>query len=464
MNKILLILLLVIHIPFANAKSDKPDNAAIYQKFQEIFEKTQKDYAEEPDKQKMLDAAIVGMVSSLDPYSNYMKGDELEGFVDWAKGEFGGIGVEIVFEGASAIKIIAPIDDLAADKAGIKAGDYIIAVNGEAIANIGHHKAVKSLRGEPGTKVNVTIVREGENQVREFELTRDIVKLKSVKFNRDGDIAYIRIATFNEIVISELKKAMKSIVEKSKDPIKGIILDLRNNPGGLLDQGVAVSEYFLDSGEIVSTKGRIPESNNVYSASKFVPKAPKVPVVILINGGSASASEIVAGALQDHKRAVIMGTKSFGKGSVQQFMPMDGGTSALYLTIGKYYTPNSRCINGKGIIPDIVVEQVKVEYAKQNETDRKISDAVLKSYLKDSAEKKNNESKEAAHEKINKDSKDNGNSDSSKKDVSKNEKSQMSDMYRNDYQYSRAYDLIFGLSIGANASTHQSTNNSKEKI
>jgi carboxyl-terminal processing protease len=452
MNRILLILFFLFYIPSAIAeKSDnKSDNKAVYNKFQEIFEKTLKDYAEEPDKQKMLDAAIVGMVSSLDPYSNYMKGDELEGFMDWAKGEFGGIGVEIVFEGASAIKIISPIDDLAADKAGIKPGDYIIAVNGDAVANMGHMKAVKSLRGEPGTKVKVTIVREGENQVKEYELTRDIVKLKTIKSNRDGDIAYLRIATFNEVVISELKKAMKSMIEKSKTPIKGIILDLRNNPGGLLDQGVAVSEYFLDSGEIVSTKGRIPESNNVYSASKFVPKAPKIPVVVLINSGSASASEIVAGALQDHKRAVIMGTKSYGKGSVQQFMPMDGGTSALYLTIGKYYTPNGRSINGKGIIPDIIVDQIKMDYPKQNETDRKISDAVLKSYLKDNAEKKAKDSKESTNEK------EKPAVELDKKEENKNEKLQMSEMYKNDYQYSRAYDLIYGMSLGANI-------NNKEK-
>jgi carboxyl-terminal processing protease len=452
MNRILLILFFLFYIPSAIAeKSDnKSDNKAVYNKFQEIFEKTLKDYAEEPDKQKMLDAAIVGMVSSLDPYSNYMKGDELEGFMDWAKGEFGGIGVEIVFEGASAIKIISPIDDLAADKAGIKPGDYIIAVNGDAVANMGHMKAVKSLRGEPGTKVKVTIVREGENQVKEYELTRDIVKLKTIKSNRDGDIAYLRIATFNEVVISELKKAMKSMIEKSKTPIKGIILDLRNNPGGLLDQGVAVSEYFLDSGEIVSTKGRIPESNNVYSASKFVPKAPKIPVVVLINSGSASASEIVAGALQDHKRAVIMGTKSYGKGSVQQFMPMDGGTSALYLTIGKYYTPNGRSINGKGIIPDIIVDQIKMDYPKQNETDRKISDAVLKSYLKDNAEKKAKDGKESTNEK------EKPAVELDKKEENKNEKLQMSDMYKNDYQYSRAYDLIYGMSLGANI-------NNKEK-
>jgi len=408
------------------ALADNAENKALYKKFHSIFEKTQKNYVEVPDKDKMVDEAIAGMVSSLDSYSTYMKGDELDSFVEWSKGEFGGIGVEIVYEGAYAIKIIAPIDDLAADKAGIEAGDHIIAVDGKAIADIGHYKAIKTLRGEPGTKVNVTIVRDGETKVREFELVRELVKLKAVKYKRDKDIAYIRIATFNDTIMSEFKKAMKSIINESKTPIKGIILDLRNNPGGILDQGIGISEYFLDSGEIVSIKGRIPESNNVFSASKFVAKAPRVPVAVLINGGSASASEIVAGALQDHGRAVIMGTKSFGKASVQQFMPLAGGKSALYLTIGKYYTPKGREINGKGIEPDIIVDQLKMNYPEDN-ADQTKKNKVINSYLKDSSKK----------------------TKSDKKD--KKKAKQMSDMYRKDYQYSRAFDLISGLSLLGNS-------------
>lgn len=424
MRKYFIILLLALLAPLVS-NAEKSANKALYKKFQTIFEKTQKDYVEDPDKEKMLDEAINGMVSSLDPYSTYMKGEELESFVEWTKGEFGGIGVEIIYEGAYAIKIISPIDDLAADKAGIKAGDHIIAVNAKTIADIGHYKAVKTLRGEPGTKVNVTIVRDGESKVRDFELTREMVKLKAVKHKRDGDVGYIRIATFNDTIIKEFKKAIKSLAEESKEPLKGIVLDLRNNPGGLLDQGVALSEYFLDSGEIVSIKGRIPESNNVFSASKFVAKAPKIPVVVLINGGSASASEITAGALQDHKRAVIMGTKSFGKASVQLFMPMEGGKSALYLTIGKYYTPKGREINGKGIDPDIIVEQVKIDYPDDKKDGTK-ENKVINSYLKDSSKSKKDDDK---------DSKD------------KEEKKKMSDMYKKDYQYSRAYDLILGLSL-----------------
>lgn len=433
MKQLLLILSFILFIPMVNA--EKGNNSPEYKKFQEIFEKTQQDYVEDPDKQKMLDAAITGMVSSLDPYSTYLKDDELKDFVEWAKGEFGGIGVEILPE-PNAIKIISPIDDLAADRAGIKAGDYIIAVNGKAIAKTGFHKAIKSLRGEPGTKVKVTIVREGENKVREFELTREIVKLKAVKSKRDGDIAYLRIVTFNETVITELKKAMKSVIEHSKAPIKGIILDVRNNPGGLLDQAVAVSEYFLDSGQIVSTKGRTEASITNHSASKFVAKAPKVPVVVLINAGSASASEIVAGALKDHRRAVIMGTKSFGKGSVQQFMPLSHN-SALYLTIAKYYTPSGECINGTGIIPDIIVEQAKIDYPQDDESNKKLPEVILKNYLKDS-EKTTEDDTESEQD----------DSKAEDKEEKKSAKLQMSDMYKNDYQYSRAYDLIHGLSIG----------------
>ena len=403
--------------------------------YQEMFEKTQKEYVEEPNKQKMIDAAITGMVSSLDPYSTYLKDEEVEYFSNWADGEFGGIGVEILPE-PNAIKIISPIDDLAADKAGIQAGDYIVAVNGEAIATIGHYKAVKNLRGEPGTKVKVTILREGENKVREYELVRELVHFNAIKSNRDGDIGYIRIVTFNKQTATELKKAMKAVIEKSKNPIKGIILDMRNNPGGLLDQAVSVSEYFIDSGVIVSTKGRTPSSISSYSASKFVAKAPKVPVVVLINGGSASASEIVAGALQDHKRAVIMGTKSFGKGSVQLFMPLDK-RSALYLTIAKYYTPKERMIHMKGIVPDIIVEQAKIEY-QDKESDKKVSNAAFSNYLKENeAKKKSKETKEVTTE-----------DEQDSLDDAKQEKPVMSDMYKNDYQYSRAYDLLYGLSIG----------------
>lgn len=441
--KYALIVYMALCAPLSYATEDKPNNSMEYKEFHRVFEKIQKDYVKEPNKKEMTDAAIAGMLSSLDPHSMYFKDEDFDDFVNQVKGEFGGIGVEIMYEG-SFIKIISPIDDLAAYKAGIQAGDYIIAVNGESVATTGQNKAIRNLRGDPGTKVKITVFRDGENKPREFELVRELVQLKPVKNSRDGDIAYIRIVTFNEQTVVELTKAMKSVLEKSKHPIKGIILDVRNNPGGILEQGVGVAEYFIDSGVIVTTKGRIDAANASFSASKFTPKAPKVPIVVLINGGSASASEIVAGALQDHKRAVLIGTTSFGKGSVQAFMPLDK-RSAMKLTIAKYYTPNGRSIQGEGIEPDIIVEQAKVEYPKHDENEKRFSEAILKNHLKnddtsDQAIDTEQEVNQAIIEKK---------EDEKKEKNKKSKMPAMSDMYKNDYQYSRAYDLIFGLSIGA---------------
>lgn len=416
-RKISFILLMVLVPISAVADNNKMTNEEYYQKFKYIFEKVTKEYVEEPDREKMFEAALAGMFSALDPHSSYFTEEEFTDIMQHTKGEFGGIGVEIMYD-SGALKVISPIDDLPADKAGIKAGDYIIAVNDETIANLGFYKAVKSMRGTPGTKVKLSVLTEGDNKARDLELTREIVKIKAVKSKLDGDVAYIRIVTFNEHTTSELKKAMSEITASAKTPIKGIILDMRNNPGGLLTQCNEVADYFLnDGGTIVSTKGRLPGSEIVYSASKFTPKAPKVPIVVLINGGSASASEIVAGALQDHKRALVLGTKSFGKGSVQTLMELDHHHTGMKLTTGRYYTPNGRSIQAEGIMPDIVVEQAKIEYPKKDDGKR-FSEASLKNYLK-------NESKEQE----------------SSKDRS------LSDMYKEDYQYSKAYDLLIGISI-----------------
>ncbi len=413
------------------------NNQTYYSKFQEVFEKLDKEYVTEPDKQKMLDAALTGMLNSLDPHSTYFTPEELEDMLNYTKGEFGGIGVEIVYE-TGAIKVISPIDDLPAERAGIKAGDYIIAVNGETVNHLGFNKAVKAMRGEPGTKVKISVLRDGENRAKEYELTRGTVKIKAVKYNLDGDVAYIRLVTFNEYTTSELKKAMKAMMSEAKKPIKGLILDMRNNPGGLLEQAVATSEYFIDSGVIVTTKGRTSSSNSSFSASKFSTKMPDIPVVVLINAGSASASEIVAGALQDYKRAVILGTKSFGKGSVQ-LLVQSRDHSGMKFTTSKYYTPHGRSIQAEGITPDIIVEQAKIEYPKTSADDRKFSEASLKNYLR-------NENKS---EPENVDSADKSKPDEVfKEDTKKEDKViEMSEMYQKDYQYSRAYDLILGLNL-----------------
>lgn len=309
----------------------------------------------------MIDEAINGMLNSLDPHSSYYTDEDLEDIFTFTKGEFGGIGVEIMYD-SGAIKIISPIDDLPAFKAGLKGGDYIVGVNDELVSTLGPNKAIKEMRGTPGTKVKLLIIKEEEAKPQELELTREIVKIKPIKAHLEkNNIAYIRITTFNESTISELKSAVKKLKTESKDDLKGIILDLRNNAGGILDQAIAVSDYFIDSGVIVTTKGRTTSSNSETKANEFSLKAPKIPMIVLINGNSASASEIVAGALQDHKRAIILGTKSFGKGSVQALTQINS-RAAVKLTISKYYTPSGRSIQAEGIEPDILIESAKVEY------------------------------------------------------------------------------------------------------
>lgn len=422
-------ILFIVLFSFTFAVADsQTENQKYYKKFQYVFDKITKEYVEALDdekKEKMLDAALSGMLSSLDPHSSYFTSEDFEDLLQSTKGEFGGIGVEITYD-SGAIKVISPIDDLPADKAGIKAGDYIISVDDEMISNLGFHKAVKAMRGAPGTKVTLGVLTEGDSNTRELELTREIVKIKAVKSKLDGDIAYIRIVTFNEQTMIELKKSMGEIIASAKNPIKGIILDLRNNPGGLLKQANDVSDYFLDSGLIVTTKGRS-MSDTTFMVNRFTAKAPKVPIVVLINAGSASASEIVAGALQDHKRAIILGTKSFGKGSVQTLMEL-GNNSGMKLTTAEYYTPSGRSIQAEGIAPDVVVEQAKVEYPKKDDS-KKFSEASLKNHLKSDREKSKKEGVTSIVAK------------------SKPDSMVASDMYKDDYQYSKAYDLIIGISI-----------------
>ncbi|MES2215201.1 MAG: S41 family peptidase [Pseudomonadota bacterium] len=432
------IILSILLLLSCNAYAENASgNQVYYKKFQEVFERLEKEYVTEPDKQKMIDAALNGMLNSLDPHSTYFTPQEFEDMANYTKGEFGGIGVEIVYEGG-VIKVISPIDDLPAEKAGIKAGDYIIAINGETVNSLGYNKAVKAMRGEPGTVVKVSVLREGENRAKDYELTRCIVKIKAVKYNLDGDIAYIRLVTFNEHATSELKKAMKTLISEAKKPIKGIILDMRNNPGGLLEQAVAISEYFIDSGVIVTTKGRTASSNSSFSASKFAAKAPDVPLVVLINEGSASSSEIVAGALQDYKRAVILGTQSFGKGSVQSLI-RGRDSSGMKFTTSKYYTPQGRSIQAEGITPDIIAEQAKVEYPKALGEDKKFSEASLKNYLKNDDKPQKEDVKLSDKSKV---------EETVKDDIKKDAKAiEMSEMYHKDYQYSRAYDLILGLNL-----------------
>ncbi len=419
----LFIILLLSNSAFAIFQSSS--NAQYYKRFQEVFEKVEKEYVKEPKKQELIDAAIEGMLSSLDPHSTYFVDDDFEYFVNNFKGEFAGIGVEIIFE-TGAIKVISPIDDLAAFKAGVKAGDYIVKVNNDLVSSLGFNKSLSELRGEAGTKVKITVVREGESKPLEFELTREIVTVNPVKSHMDNNIAYLRISTFSEKAAIELKKAMNSLKQKNKDKIKGIILDLRNNPGGvLIPTTIDVADYFLNGGEVIlSTKGRTLASEEIFSARKDTEKAPNVPIVVLINNGSASSSEIVAGALQDNKRALLMGLKSYGKGSVQTFYPLDN-RSAMKITTGIYYTPSGKSIQAEGIQPDVVVDYAKVEYPKKDDNQFRYGETMYKNYLKnEQSEKDGEENKE----------------EQPKEQV-------MSDTYLKDFQYARAYDLLQGIII-----------------
>jgi carboxyl-terminal processing protease len=396
-----------------------------FKEFQDVFSLVEKQYVQDEkiDKQQMIDAAINGMLGSLDPHSSYIAGDELADFVNQTKGEFGGIGVEIICDQQGGIKVISPLDDLPAFKSGIKAGDYIVGVDGELVSSLGCNKAIKNMKGDPGTKVQLLVVKEDEPKPAELEITREIIKIAPIKGNLDpGNIAYIRIVTFNENTTKDLVAEVKKLESQATGGIKGIILDLRNNPGGLLDQATAVSDYFLPSGTIVSIKGK-QSGENVIKASHFGQKAPNVPIVVLINAGSASASEIVAGALQDNKRAIILGTKSFGKGSVQSLIPVSSRAS-VKLTVAKYYTPNGRSIQAEGIEPDVVIElPAKIEYSENTNSLWKISESSLKNYIKN--EKPKEESKEEV-----------------KSDI---KEKTIPNLYKKDYQYARAYDLIKGL-------------------
>lgn len=419
--------LLFISNVCADTKNDiKNQPSEIYYKqIQEVFERIDKHYVTEPNFQKMTDAAINGMLNSLDPHSSYFTDEELDDFINHTKGEFGGIGVEVMYDHGS-IKVISPIDDLPAYKAGIKAGDYIVGVNDELVANMGFNKAIKEMRGTPGTKVKLMVIGDDDVKPRDINIVREIVKIKPVKYHlEDGNIAYVRIVTFNERAIDELKAAFKSLSNTAgKEGIKGLILDLRNNPGGLLKQAIDVTEFFLDSGAIVSVKDRSGDVQR-FTANKFSAKAPYVPMIVLINHGSASASEIVAGALQDNHRALIVGTKSFGKGSVQTFAQISP-RAAVKMTTSKYYTPSDRSIQAEGIEPDIVIEQAQTQYNDDNNDKKRFSsEASLKNYIKNDDKSKKSDSKMQ----------------------DKQDAKQSSELYRKDYQFARSYDIIRGLIV-----------------
>ncbi len=348
--------------------------------FGDVFEKVRSDYVEKPDDQKLVEAAINGMLTSLDPHSSYMDSKSFRDMQVQTRGEFGGLGIEVTQE-EGVVKVVTPIDDTPAARAGILAGDFITAIDGETVQGMTLNQAVDKMRGAVNTNVTLTVLRGKDKNKLEVKLTRAIIQIKSVRSRKEGDdIGYIRITQFNEQTYDGLKAAMQKFQQEiPADKFKGYVLDLRNNPGGLLDQSVAVSNAFIDRGEIVSTRGRNADETQRYNARPIDISKGK-PLVVLINGGSASASEIVSGALQDHKRATLIGTRSFGKGSVQTIIPLGQNNGALRLTTARYYTPSGRSIQAKGIEPDIVVLQ-EVPAELKGKDDLK-GEASLKGHLK----------------------------------------------------------------------------------
>ncbi len=324
--------------------------------FGDIFERIRAQYVEEVDEADLIEAAINGMLTSLDPHSSYLSPRDAADMRVQTRGEFGGLGIEVTQE-EGFVKVVSPIDDTPADAAGIEAGDFITHVDGESVLGLNLDAAVEMMRGPVGSEIIITVVREGVDEPFDVSIIRDTIKLTAVRTRTEGKTVVMRVSTFNDQTYPNLESGLREAVEElgGFENVNGFVLDLRNNPGGLLTQAIKVSDAFLEAGEIVSTRGRDPEDGERFNA---VPGdlAEGLPMVVLINGGSASASEIVAGALQDHRRAIVVGTKSFGKGSVQTVMPLRGD-GAMRLTTARYYTPSGRSIQSLGVAPDILVEQ-----------------------------------------------------------------------------------------------------------
>ncbi len=347
------------------------NKASVYEQldlFGDIFERIRAQYVEEVETDELIEAAIDGMLTSLDPHSSYLSPDDAEQMRVQTRGEFGGLGIEVTQE-EGYVKVVSPIDDTPADAAGIEAGDFITHVDGESILGLTLDKAVDLMRGPVGSEIVITVVREGEQEPFDVTIVRDTIKLTAVRARTEGTSVVLRVTTFNDQTYPNLKEGLEEQIEEAGgiENVNGIVLDLRNNPGGLLTQAIKVSDAFLDEGEIVSTRGRNLEDGERFNATPGDLTGGK-PIVVLINGGSASASEIVAGALQDHHRAIVVGTKSFGKGSVQTVMPLRGD-GAMRLTTSRYYTPSGRSIQALGVSPDIIVEQPRNNPVDEEEED-----------------------------------------------------------------------------------------------
>ncbi|GAB4357271.1 MAG: S41 family peptidase [Kiloniellaceae bacterium] len=411
---------LLIALPqFSPAQENGSDTYRQLKLFSEVFERVRADYVEEVSDQQLIEYAIQGMLSTLDPHSSYLNAESFGDMRVQTKGEFGGLGIEVTMENGF-IKVVSPIDDTPAAKAGVKPGDYITHLDGEPILGLSLNEAVEKMRGPVNTDLTVTIRRENEEPF-DLTITRDVIKIQSVRSRVEDNVGYVRITTFNQQTMPGLEKAMQEIKAEVGDQLRGYVIDLRNNPGGLLDQAVDVSDAFIEQGEIVSTRGREVDDAQRFNATPG-DLADGLPVIVLINGGSASASEIVAGALQDHRRAIVMGTKSFGKGSVQTIIPL-GLNGAMRLTTARYFTPSGRSIQALGIDPDIVVEQATIEQAAATRPGRREAD--LPGALTNPNEQ-NGMDNGAAPE---------------------GEPHSLSEAAEQDYQLARAIDLLRGLAL-----------------
>ena len=425
MNKVISFFLFCIILTLSVTGSTASKNKETYEHldlFGQIFDRVRSQYVDNVTDEELIEKAIDGMLTGLDPHSGYMDEEVWEEMQMDTQGKFGGLGIEITME-EGFVKVISPIDDTPAYKAGVLAGDFIIQIDDAPVFGLTLSEAVELMRGEKGDPITITISREGVEPF-EINIIRDIIKIQSVKYEIFDNVGYLRITSFTEQTESGLIKYIKKIKEELDNKQIGFVLDLRSNPGGLLKQSVKVSDIFLEQGEIVSTRGRNKEDIQRYRAKKG-DLTNNQPLIILINGGSASASEIVAGALQDHKRAIIVGTKSFGKGSVQTIIPFkksgnNKSTTGIRLTTARYYTPSGKSIQSKGIVPDIVIEQgtfESKEFKRYSEAD-----------LKDSLDNEDNENKDDEN-------------------VSKDKETEEENRLDTDYQLARAIDLIQGIGI-----------------
>jgi len=357
-------------------------NSEIYKQldlFGDVLERVRADYVERPDDSMLIDAAINGMLSALDPHSAYLNPKNFRDMQVQTKGEFGGLGIEVTMENG-VVKVVSPIDDTPAAKAGLQSNDLITHLDSEQIVGLTLEQAVEKMRGPVNTPISLTIVRRGKDEPFDVKIVRDVIRINAVKARLEGDIIYVKISTFNEQTHANLVKQVDALKKQLGKAARGYVIDLRNNPGGLLDQAIAISDDFLDKGAIVLTKGRgLEETQRANARAGDIAEGKQV--VVLINGGSASASEIVAGALQDHKRATVIGTRSFGKGSVQTIIPL-GANGAIRLTTARYYTPSGRSIQAKGIEPDVIVEQELPPELQSKGPLRTPSEASLRGHLK----------------------------------------------------------------------------------